>query len=527
MLISKLKMLGAGVAIFTLMSTAAFAEVVLNRGSAADPESLDPHKTSTTYEADLLRDLFAGLMAQDKDAGVIPGAAESYTVSADAKTYTFKLRANGKWSDGSAVTADDFVFSWQRAVNPDTASEYAYLLAPVVNAEDITSKKMKLEDLGVKAIDPLTFEVTLKAPTPYFLEMLTHQVTYAVSKANVMAHPTDFTKPGNMVSNGAYTLAEFIPNDHIKLVKNPQFFDAENVKIDAVNYIPNEDRGAAVKRFEAGELDMYGDLPTEQLSDLRTKFGDQIKIGPFLGTYYYVFKTSKKPWDDLKIREAISMAIDRDYLAEKVWGNSMIPAYSFVPPGVAGYKGPTLAYAGLSQLDREDAAKKILSDLGYSEAKPMKMDIHYNTSENHKNVAIAIQSQLKPLGIDITLTNTDTKTHYGLLEQHGDFDVARAAWVADYKDPENFLALCKTGTGNNYAEYSNKDYDALLAKAAAEGDAVKRMDNLAAAEAIGVTRDLCVVPLLYYSSHNIVSSKLSGWDINVMDSHPTRWMSKQ
>ena len=527
MITTKLKLLGAGVAIFTLMSTAAFAEVVLNRGSAADPESLDPHKTSTTYEADLLRDLFAGLMAQDKDAGVIPGAAESYTVSADAKTYTFKLRADGKWSDGSPVTADDFVFSWQRAVNPDTASEYAYLLAPVVNAEDITAKKMKLEDLGVKAIDAMTFEVTLKAPTPYFLEMLTHQVTYAVSKANVAAHPTDFTKPGNMVSNGAYTLAEFVPNDHIKLVKNGQFYDAANVKIDAVNYIPNEDRGAAVKRFEAGELDMYGDLPTEQLSDLRTKFGEQIKIGPFLGTYYYVFKTTKKPWEDLKVREAISMAIDRDYLAEKVWGNSMIPAYSFVPPGVAGYKGPTLAYAGMSQLDREDAAKKILGDLGYSEANPLKMDIHYNTSENHKNVAIAIQSQLKPLGVAVTLTNTDTKTHYGLLEQHGDFDVARAAWVADYKDPENFLALCKSGTGNNYAEYSNKDYDELLAKAAAEGDAAKRMDNLAAAEAIGVTRDLCVVPLLYYSSHNIVSSKLSGWDINVMDSHPTRWMSKQ
>ena len=527
MLSSKFKSFATGVALFALMSTAAFAEVVLNRGSAADPESLDPHKTSTTYEADLLRDLFTGLMAQDKDANVIPGAAESYTISADAKTYTFKLRADGKWSDGSPVTADDFVFSWQRAVNPDTASEYAYLLAPVVNAEDITAKKMKLEDLGVKAIDPLTFQVTLRAPTPYFLEMLTHQATYAVSKANVMAHPTDFTKPGNLVSNGAYTLAEFIPNDHIKLVKNPQFFDAANVKIDAVNYIPNEDRGAAVKRFEAGELDMYGDLPTEQLSDLRTKFGDQIKIGPFLGTYYYVFKTTKKPWDDVKIRQAISMAVDRDYLAEKVWGNSMIPAYSFVPPGVAGYKGPMLDYSTMSQLDREDAAKKILSDLGYSEAKPFKMDIHYNTSENHKNTAIAIQSQLKPLGIDVTLTNTDTKTHYGLLEQHGDFDVARAAWIADYKDPENFLALCKSGTGNNYAEYSNKDYDALLATAAAEGDAAKRMEDLSAAEAIGVARDLCVVPLLYYSSHNIVSSKLSGWDINGMDSHPTRWMSKQ
>jgi oligopeptide transport system substrate-binding protein len=521
-----LKSIMLSVAACALMASTAFADITLQRGSAADPESLDPHKTSTTYEADLLRDLFTGLMTQDKDANVIPGAAESYTTSADGKVWTFKLRPDGKWSDGSPVTAADFVFSWQRVVDPETASEYAYMLAPVVNAEDITAKKMKPADLGVKAIDATTFEVTLKSSTPYFLEMLTHAATYAVSKANLEAHPKDFTKPGNMVSNGAYILAEFIPNDHIKLVKNPQFFDAANVKIDAVNYIPNEDRGAAVKRFEAGELDMYGDLPTEQLSDLRTKFGDQIKIGPFLGTYYYAFKTTKKPWDDVKLRQALSMAIDRDYLAEKVWGNSMIPAYSFVPPGVAGYEGPKLAYADMSQLDREDAAKKILTEMGYTEATPLKMEIRYNTSENHKNVAIAIQSQLKPLGVEVTMVNTDTKTHYGFLEQHGDFDVARGGWIADYKDPENFLAVCKTGTGNNYAEYSNKDFDALLAKAAAEADPKTRMKDLADAEAIGVARDLCVVPLLYYSSHNIVSSKLKGWEINVMDSHPTRWMSK-
>lgn len=527
MFLPRTKSLAASVALFALMSSAAFAEVILNRGSAADPESLDPHKTSTTYEADITRDLFTGLMSQDHEANVIPGAAESFAMSADGKTYTFKLRADGKWSDGSPVTAQDFVYSWQRVVNPDTASEYAYMLAPVVNAEDITAKKMKPEDLGVKAIDAMTFEITLKAPTPYFLEMLTHASTYAVSKANVDAHPTDFTKPGKLVSNGAYILAEFVPNDHIKLVKNAQFFDAASVKIDTVNYIPNEDRGAAVKRYEAGELDMYNDLPTEQLGDLRTKFGEQIKIGAFLGTYYYAFKTTKKPWDNVKLRHAVSMAIDRDYLAEKVWGNSMIPTYSFVPPGIAGYVGPNPEYAGMSQLDREDAAKKELTAMGYTEATPLKMEIRYNTSENHKNVAIAIQSQLKPLGIEVSLLNTDTKTHYGHLEQHGDFDIARAAWIADYKDPENFLALCKGGTGNNYSEYANPDYDALLAKAAAEADPAIRMKTLVDAEAIGVARDLCVVPLLNYSSHNIVSTKIKGWTMNVMDSHPTRWISKE
>ena len=401
------------------------------------------------------------------------------------------------------------------------------MLAPVVNAEDVTAGKKPPAELGVKAIDDMTFEVTLNAPTPYFLEMLTHQATYAVSKANVEAKGAEFTKPGNLVSNGAYVLAEFVPNDHIKVVKNDKFYDAANVKIDVVNFIPTEDRSAAMKRLEAGELDSNDDIPTEQLAELKTKFGDQVRLGPYLGTYYYAFKIGKAPWDNVKLRHAVSMAIDRDYLAEKVWTNTMIPAYSFVPPGISGYETRTTDYSEMTQLDREDAAKKVLAELGYGPDKPLKMEIRYNTSENHKNTAVAIQEQLKPLGIEVTLLNTDTKTHYGHLEQHGDFDIARAGWIADYKDPENFLALCKTGTGNNYAEYSNKDYDALLAAAAAEGDAAKRMKSLSDAEAIGVARDLCVVPLLYYGFHTIVSSKIKGWEDNVMDRHPSRFLSKE
>jgi oligopeptide transport system substrate-binding protein len=516
-----------GTTMLVMGTTGAFAEVVFNRGNSADPESLDPHKTSTVYEADILRDLFLGLTTEDAKSEIIPGAAESWTVSGDGKVYTFKLRAGALWSDGSPVTANDFVFAWQRVVDPATAGEYAYMLAPVVNAEDITAGKKKPAEMGVKAVDDSTFEVTLNAPTPYFLEMLTHQSTYPVSKANVEAKGADFTKPGNLVSNGAYTLAEFVPNDHIKIVKNDKFYDAANVKIDTVNFIPTEDRSTAMKRFEAGELDSNNDLPTEQLTDLKAKFGDQIKIGPYLGTYYYAFKITKAPWDNVKLRHAISMAIDRDYLAEKVWQNAMIPSYSFVPPGISNYETRTTDYAEMSQIDREDAAKKVLAELGYGPDKPLKMEIRSNTSENHKNTAIAIQEQLKPLGVEVTYLNTDTKTHYGHLEQHGDFDVARAGWIADYKDPENFLALCKSGTGNNYSEYTNKEYDDLLAKAAASADPAERMKSLSDAEAVGVARDLCVLPLLYYSYKNIVSSKVKGWEDNVMDRHPSRFLSKE
>lgn len=505
----------------------ALAEVVYNRGSAAEPESVDPHKTSTVYEAHILRDLFQGLVMQDKDANLIPGAAESWTVSDDGTVYTFKLRANGLWSDGSPVTAEDFVYAFHRLEDPATGAEYASMLYPVKNAEEVNTKGGKAEEMGVKAIDATTLEVTLKAPTPYFLEMLTHQAAYPVNKASIDKMGADWIKPDNLVSNGAYTLAEWVPNDHLKLVKNPKFWDASTVMIDTVNYIPTEDRSSAMKRFEAGELDSYDDLPTEQLADLKTKFGDQIHVGPYLGTYYYAIKTDKAPWDNVELRNAVSMAIDRDFLAEKVWQNSMLPGYSMVPPGIAGYTPALAKYAGMSQIDREDEATKILEKLGYTPEKPLKLEIRYNTSENHKNTAVAIQEQLKPLGIEVTLVNTDTKTHYGFLEQKGDYDVARAGWIADYKDPETFLGISRKASGNNYSSFVNPEFEAAMDKAAASGGKPEqRLAELADAERILVD-NVGNIPLLYYSFHNIVSPKLTGFVDNVMDVHPSRFISKQ
>jgi oligopeptide transport system substrate-binding protein len=507
--------------------TPAFAEVVYNRGNSADPESLDPHKTSTVYEAHILRDLFEGLVMQDQKADVIPGAAESWTVSDDGLVYTFKLRQGATWSDGSPVTAEDFVYSFRRLEDPATGAEYASMLYVIKNGEEVNTGKAKPEEMGVKAIDASTLEVTLKAPTPYFLEMLTHQSAYPVNKAAIDKLGADWIKPGNLVSNGAYTLAEFVPNDHIKLVKNPKFHDAANVKIDTVNFIPTEDRSTAMKRFEAGELDSNDDIPTEQLTDLKAKFGDQLRIGAYLGTYYYAVKTDKEPWSNPKLRNVISMAIDRDFLAEKVWQNSMLPGYSMVPPGIEGYTPAVASYAEKSQIDREEEAAKILAELGYGPDKPLKMEIRYNTSENHKNTAVAIQEQLKPLGIEVTLLNTDTKTHYGHLEQKGDFDVARAGWIADYKDPETFLGISRKASGNNYSNYNNPAYEEAMDKAAAAGGKPEeRMKLLSEAERILVD-DLGNIPLLYYSYKNLVSAKLKGFDENVMDVHPTRFISKE
>lgn len=518
--------LAAGIALAGLLTGAAFAEVVYNRGNSADPESLDPHKTSTVYEAHILRDLFEGLVMPDQDANLIPGAAESWTVSDDGTVYTFKLRADGKWSNGDPVTADDFVYSFQRLETPDTAAEYASMLYVVKNAEAVNKGEMTPDQLSVRAVDPQTFEVTLNAPTPYFLEMLTHQSTYPVHKASIEKLGDDWIKPGNLVSNGAFTLAEFAPNDHIKIVKNPLFHDADSVKLDVVNYYPTEDRSTALKRFEAGELDTNDDMPLEQLADIRTRLGDEVHIGPYLGTYYYAVKVDSEPWSNPELRRAISMAIDRDFLAEQVWGNSMIPAYGMVPPGIEGYTSYEADYASMDQIEREDAAQKILEGLGYTPENPLPLEIRFNTSENHQNTAVAIQEQLRPLGVEVTMVNTDTATHYGFLENKGDYDYARAGWIADYKDPESFLGISRAASGNNYSDYNSPDFERLMDEAAAAGgNPEERFRLMSEAEKVLVD-DLGNMPLLFYSYHNLISPRVAGFEDNVMDVHPSRFISK-
>jgi oligopeptide transport system substrate-binding protein len=515
----------AGAALLAMTATGAFAETVWNRGANGDVQSLDPHKTETVEEFNITNDLFLGLMTSSADGNAVAGASVDQKVSADGKVWTFTLRPGAMWSDGSPVTAEDFVYSMRRLVTPDTAAAYAYLANPILNAEDIIAGKKKPEELGVKAIDAATLEVTLKGATPYFLELMAHNSFFPVQKANVEKFGNDFVKPGNLVSNGAFTLAENVPNDHIKVVKNPKFYDAAAIKLDAVNFIPTEDRAAGVKRYKAGEVDSMNDFPTEQLADLRKDLTTQIREAPQLATYYYIFKFKKAPWDNIKLRNAISMVIDRDYLAEKAWSGAMLPAYSLVPPGLVGYTPQETDFAKMDQLDREDAAKKVFEELGISPAKPMKLEIRY-TAEGHKNTAVAVQDMLKPYGFDVSLITTDGKTHYSYLEQKGDFDLARAGWVADYKDPGTFLDLGHTGFGNNYGEWTNAEFDKLTDAASTEPDPAKRIALLQQAEAI-LVKEQSIMPLLYYANHNIVSPKLKGFVDNIMDKHPSRFISKE
>ncbi len=504
----------------------AAAEVTLHRGNTGEPETLDQHQTSTIYEAHILRDLYEGLVVYDEAANIIPGAAESWDISDDGTVYTFHLREDASWSNGDPVTAEDFVFSLRRILNPATGAKYANILYPILNAEAVFEGEMEGTELGAAAVDERTLEITLAEATPYFLELLTHQTGLPVHPASVEEHGEDFVRPGNMVSNGAFMLVEQVPQAHILLERNPEFHAADTVAIDRVYYYPTEDRSAALRRFQAGELHINNDVPQEQVSWMQENMPDEFRAAPKLGIYYYAIRADKEPWSDIRVRRALSLAIDREYIVEEITGAGEIPAYSFVPPGISNYGEPAYAdYAEMSMLDREDEAIRLMTEAGFGPDNPITLELRYNTSDNHRQVAVAIADMWSLLGVEVELFNSDVATHYAHLRDGGDFDVARAGWIGDYSDPQNFLFLVECeNTGFNYANFCNDEYERLMGEAAGTIDLDARAELLFQAEQIFMD-ELPYLPIYYYVSLNLVSPDVVGWEDNIQDVHPTRFLS--
>ncbi len=509
-----------------LASTAlASAQTVLNRGNDTDPATLDHHRTSTVSEANILRDLYEGLVTYDAAGEVIPAAAESWDISEDGLTYTFHMREGAKWSNGDPVTAGDFLFAFQRIMDPATAAGYASVLFAILNAEEITTGARPVEELGVAAPDDNTLVVTLSNPTPYFLELLTHQTGKPLHQASVEAHGDDFVRPGNLVTNGAYMLQSFTPNDRIVMQKNPHFWDAENVAIDTINWFPFEDRSACLRRFEAGEVHICSDVPAEQMTYMRENLPENLRIAPYLGTYYLPMKVRVEKISDPRVRQAISMVIDRDFIAEQVWQGTMLPAYSLVPPGIANYTDPApqLPYAGDDLLDREDAALALLEEAGVDPA-TFSIELRYNSSENNRNTMAAIADMLSNIGMTATLTEMEGSTYFNYLREDGAFDMVRAGWIGDYNDPQNFLFLNESGVSFNYPLWSNEEYDAKMRAASETTDLEARAAILAEAETIYL-ENVPSIPILYYSSRALVADNVDGYVDNLMDNHATRWIS--
>jgi oligopeptide transport system substrate-binding protein len=505
--------LAAALMVACLADGTTAAETVLRVANMGEPETLDPHKTSTTVESNVLRNLFEGLVVQDPKGDVAPGVAETWSVSEDGISYRFKLRADAKWSNGDPVTAGDFAFSLRRIQDPKVNSQYAEVLYPIKNAQEVNTGKVPLTELGVTAVDAGTVEITLKAPTPYFLQLLTHQTALPVNEKAVTRLGDEWLKPGKMVSNGAYVLDEVKPSSHIKIVKNPNYWNASKVAIDTVVFDPSEDRAAVLKRYRAGEFDIVDDLPNDQLGWLRQNMPKELHIHPYAGIYYYSFNTAKPPFNDLRVRQALAMALNRELLVEKITLAGELPAYGFVPDGTANYASQKVSWAKMSQADREAAAIKLMNEAGYSPRKPLNVQLAYNTSENHKRIAVAIAAMWKKLGINVELVNTELKVHYANLRQ-GDFEVGRAGWIADYNDAQNYLFLSQTSTKQqNYSKFSNPDYDRLMDQASVTSDRQQRASLLQQAEAI-LLKEMPVLPIYFYVSKNLVSTRVKGWEDN-------------
>lgn len=511
-----------------LLGTPARAEMVLHRGNGSEPETLDLHKSTGEGESWIEMDLFEGLVTADAQGRIIPGAALSWTISDDRLTYIFKLRPNGKWSDGTKVTASDFVFSWRRLVSPATRSRYAFFLWPVKNAEAVSKGDMPATSMGVEAVDDLTLRVTLEAPTSYFISSLQHHSTYAVSQANVKRFGDDFIKPGNLVSNGAFMLDEAVPQGHVKLVRNPHFHAASTVALDAVYFYPTENRESELKRFRAGELDVTYDLPDGQIAWVRQNMPADLRLAPFFSTYWFCFNLRNEPWkSNPDLRAALSLAVDRQLIVDKITQAGEIPAYTITPPGTENYVAPLPEWARWTQAQRDAKAKELLAKAGYGPGgKPLEVEILFNTSENHRKIAIALDSMWRQkLGIRVKMTNQEWKVVLQSRAEGKFQDLVRAGWIGDYNDAYSFLSLFLSDVkGQNHSAYANPDYDRLVRAAASEVDPAARRQLLQRAEAL-MLADHPVIPIYTYVTTHMVSARVSGWQDNIRNLHLSRYLS--
>jgi oligopeptide transport system substrate-binding protein len=488
---------------------------VLLRGNGPDPDSLDPHKARSTEAMMVLRDLFECLTRLDKDAAPAPGAAESWAASDDGLVYTFRLRPNLRWSDGKPVVARHFVAGLRRLVNPETASQYAQVVDVILNAPDVITGKKPVDTLGVAAPDDHTVVITLSAPAPYLPALLAHPPCAPLHVDERTAIGPEFARPGTQVSNGAFVLAEWLQGSYIRAARNKHYWNDAANRIDAVKYLQISDENAELRAYRAGELHCTYVVPRGQFDWIKENLGAELHVSPQLSIYYYGFNLDRKRFTP-KIRQALSMAIDRDRLANLVLRVGELPAWGWVPPGVHDYTAQSFEYARTSQQERVAEARKLLAEEGFTPEKPLAFELRYNTGEVHNKVAVAVSSMWKEaLGVDAKPAAVEFQSLFADIERR-DVDVYRLSWVGDYNDPYNFLQYLKSDFGINLPHYNSPAYDALLVEAGRQTDAARRRELLERAERL-MLADHPVIPLYFYVNKHLVKPELQGWYDNVMN----------
>lgn len=486
---------------------------VLVRNNGSEPQSLDPHKIEGVPEAALARDLFEGITIVGPDGEILPGSATSWE-NKDFTVWTFKIREGAKWSNGEPVTAQDFVYSWQRLADPNTASPYESYLqyAHIVNIDDIIAGKKKATELGVKALDNNTLEITLSEAVPYLPKLLAHSSMSPVNQKVIEKFGEKWTQPANFVGNGAFALKDWTVNERIVLERSPTYWDNKNTVIDKVTFLPISSEVTDVNRYRAGEIDMtYSNLPIEFFQKLKKEIPNELRVSPYLCTYYYEINNEKAPFNDPRVREALKLSMDRDIITYKVKNQGDIPAYGFTPPFTDGIKEKQPEwFASWTQEQRNERARQLLEEAGYNKANPLKFKLLYNTSDLHKKVAIAASSIWKKnLGADVSLENQEWKTFLDTRHQ-GTYDVARAGWCADYNEPSSFLNMMLSYSSNNTVHYKNKEFDALIKESLRVKSDDERADIYQKAEGV-LDKDSAIVPLYYYVNTRLVKPYVGGY----------------
>lgn len=498
---------------------------ILHRGNGGDPQTLDPHRSEGVPAANVLRDLFEGLTTTAPDGRIVPGTAGRWDISRDGLVYTFYLRDDARWSNGEPVTAADFVFSFRRAVAPGTAAAYGRMLMPIEHAGAILAGDLPPDRLGVEALNERTVQIRLAAPTPYFLGLLAHPVTFPVYPPGLTEHDDAFSRPGVLVSNGAFELVEWTPRSTLVLERNPHYHGADKVILERVVYHPIEDENAEFKRFRAGDLDWTDQVPSTLFDWLATRYPNALAISPWFGTYYFGFNLTRPPFQDsLALRQALTLAVDREILTQKVTRFGEIPTFTLVPEGLPDYEPPVPDMAFLTQDQREELARERYREAGYSESRPLEVELRYNTSENHRKIAVSIAAMWKQvLGARTRLVNEEFRVFLQNRELKRDTEVFRAGWIGDYQDAFTFLELFHSQHRRNDSGYNNPRYDRLLARIAEERIPARRRNLMVEAERM-LLADQVILPVYTYVTKRLVNPLLQGWEANVMDIHPSRQM---
>jgi len=489
---------------------AAKQELVRNNGS--EPASLDPHKVESDIEFNIIRDMFDGLLTVKKDGSIEPLLAEKWE-NKNNTVWTFHLRPGITWSDGTAITAKDVVWSWQRLVDPKTASPYASYPGNmhILNAADISQGKKPVDSLGVKAVDDSTLEVTLTQPTASFLPMLAHPSLVPIDQVLVNRFGDKWTKPEHIVTSGAYKVTDWVVNERIVAERNTRYWNNKATVINKVTYLPISAETADVNRFKAGEIDITYTIPVNQFAQLRKTFGEQVSVEPQLATYYYEFNTTKPPFNDPRLRRALNMGLDKDIIADKVMAQGQRPAWVISQPEIGGVKLSPPDYSTWPREKRLAEAKKLLNEAGFNEAHPLSFNLLYNTMETHQRIAIAASSMWKKnLGVEAKLQNQEWKTMLDTMHT-GNFDAVRYAWIADYDDAATFLNNFRTGSSENTSKYSNSAYDEALDNAAKAKDVVERGKYYQQAEDI-LARDVPAIPVYHYVRTHLVKPWVGGFN---------------